>query len=241
MNPSDAEALMLLMLQMLALGVLCAIFATAFLMRCRMKRLNEAAQWTLPVPFQTIFPRRPICWLAIRSANPDQVRSALGLNEFTPCSWSEGMNGDHEFFISPQINGWVIVTGLAIPTPDDDVDECFQFLAAMSRKLAHVQFFFAEKFSHHHAWARLDYGCVTRAYAWTGETVWNQGARTLPESELDLKCFAYGEDSPSLKIAEVNSEKVPLLAARWSLDPAAIDERFLNFATGIAGELPQIF
>ncbi len=32
-------------------------------------------------------------------------------------------------------------------------------------------------------WARLDDGCVTRAYAWAGETVWNQGVKTLPEIE----------------------------------------------------------
>jgi hypothetical protein len=35
----------------------------------------------------------------------------------------------------------------------------------------------------------------------------------------------------------INSEKVPLLAARWSLDPTAIDDRFLEHALGIAGEL----
>ena len=77
--------------------------------------------------------------------------------------------------------------------PDDDVDACFLFLTALSRELGHVQFFHAEKFSHHHAWARVDDGCVTRAYAWAGETVWNQGAKTMPEIRLRLKCFDYGE------------------------------------------------
>ena len=149
------------------------------------------------------------------------------------------MTGEHEFFISPRVNGWVIVTGLAIPTPDNDVDECFRFLVSLSRKLGHVQFFQAEKFLHYHAWARLDYGCVTRAYAWAGETLWNQGGKTVPETELGVKCFGYGDPCPS-NVARTNTDKVSQLAARWNFDPASVDERSLNRALGVAGELPRI-
>ena len=81
-----------------------------------------------------------------------------------------------------------------------------------------------EKFSAHHAWARLDDGCVTRAYAWAGETIWNQGATTMAENGLGMKCSGYGEDSAAgfwtaKENAVANVEKIPLLAARWSLDP----------------------
>ena len=149
------------------------------------------------------------------------------------------MTGEHQFFISPRVNGWVIVTGVAIPTPDEDVDECFHFLISLSRKLGHVQFFYGEKYFYHHAWARLDEGCVTRAYAWAGETVWNQGAKTVPETELGVKCFGYGELCPPA-IARKNTEKVSQLAARWNFDPASVDERTLNQAIGMAVELPRI-
>jgi hypothetical protein len=189
--------------------------------------------------YQTIFPKRPTRWLAIRGVSPERVRSALGLSRYAPCSWSEGMTGEHEFFVSPRVNGWVIVTGVAIPAPDDDVDECFHFLISLSRKLGHVQFFHAEKFLHYHAWARLDEGCVTRAYAWAGETVWNQGIKTMPEVELGLKCFGYGVACPP-HTAKANMEKVSRLAARWNFDPASVDERLLNEASGVAGELPGI-
>ncbi len=151
------------------------------------------------------------------------------------------MAGAHEFFISPRVNGWVIVTGLALPAPDDDVDACFLFLTALSRKLGHVQFFHAEKFTNHHAWARVDDGCVTRAYAWAGETVWNQGAKTIPEARLALKCFPYGDISATKEIAEMNFENVAALAARWSIDPASVDESLLNQASGTAGELSQLY
>ncbi len=142
----------------------------------------------------------------------------------------------HEFSISPRVNGWVIVTGPGLPDPGDDVDGCFRFLTYVSRKLGHVQFFHAEKFSAHHAWARLDNGCVTRAYAWAGETIWNQGATTTGESMLGLKCSGYGEDSGAgfwvtKERASANVEKIPLLAARWSVDPG-----ILHRADGITGE-----
>ena len=82
---------------------------------------------------------------------------------------------------------------------------------------------------------------MTRAYAWAGETVWNQGAKTMPEAGLGLKCFAYGDHSATNEAAEANSEKVSLLAARWSFDPAAIDENLLDQASGRAGELSQLY
>jgi len=153
----------------------------------------------------------------------------------------EGMMGGHEFFVSPRVHGWVIVTGLGLPNPSDDVDACFHFLIALSRRLGHVQFFHANLILQHHAWARLDEGCVTRAYAWADETVWNQGARTLPEIELGLECFDYGETSATNEYAGTNAEKVPLLAARWSLDPAEINRHFVKHTTGIAGESARIY
>jgi hypothetical protein len=107
------------------------------------------------------------------------------------------------------------------------VDACFLFLTGISRRLGHVQFFYAEKFSGHHAWARIDDGCVTRAYAWTGETVWNQGLKTRAEMGLRMKCFDYGDNS-EMDFESVNEstaanlDKIPLLAARWSVDPAMV-------------------
>lgn len=189
----------------------------------------------LPLKHET--PPRPACWLAVRSVSTEAVKTALGLNRAAPCSWVEGLAGSHEFFISPRVHGgWVIVTGLGLPNPSDDVDATFLFLTELSRKLGHVQFFYAEKFSRHHAWARLDDGFVTRAYAWTGETVWNQGLKTLPEVEAGVKTFGYGEQTATILDAEINFEKVPQLAARWSLDPAEVKLDSHRQSIGLAGE-----
>ena len=87
----------------------------------------------------------------------------------------------------------------------------------------------------------MDEGCVTRAYAWAGETIWNQGATTLAESGLGLKCFGYGEDADTgcwttKENAAANVEKIPQLAARWSLDP-----EMLHRAGGRAGGSSQFY
>ncbi len=233
---------MLLAAHFLALGVAVMVFLwMIYLHRRAQKTEVVAAHVPKQISLSPFFPQRPGAWLAIRSATPEAVQAALGLGRSSPCSWSEGMAGAHEFFVSPRVNGWVIVTGLALPTPDDDVDACFLFLTALSRKLGHVQFFHAEKFTHHHAWARVDDGCVTRAYAWAGGTVWHQGVKTMPEIELGLKCFGYGDPRATNGTAARNFEKVGALASRWSFDPASVDESLLNQPIGTAGELSQLY
>jgi len=194
------------------------------------------------LPLQFSYAPRPASWLAIRTPNPQAVRAALGLDHLTPCPWIEGLTGGHGLFIGAPVNGWVIVTGSGLPDPGNDADECFRFLTGLSRKLGHVQFFLAEQVLQHHAWVRVENGAVTRAYAWTGETVWNQGAKTAAEADLGMKCLSYGEQLNARSAAAAkwmagNVAKVPLLAARWSLDPARINVRHLRkHADGIAGD-----
>ncbi len=237
MNQVDAIPLLFLGLQGLALGLSFLILGW-LLARHRWQRPAPPA--ALPehrfFPFQPVTVRRPGCWLAIRAATPEAVKLTLGLNRAAPCTWAEGLAGEHEFFISPQVHGWVIVTGMALPNPSDDVDATFLFLTALSKQLGHVQYFYASRRLHHHAWARLDDGCVTRAYAWAGETVWNQGGVTVPEIEVDMRLLAYGEPATSQREVDTNFEKVPQLAARWSLDPAEVKLHTLAATKGIAGE-----
>ena len=194
------------------------------------------------VPLHLSYAPRPTSWLAIRSRKPQAVRAALGLDNLTPCPWVEGLTGGYGFFIGAPVNGWIVVTGSGLPDPGNDADECFRFLIELSRKVGHVQFFLAERVLQHHAWVQVENGTVTRAYAWAGETVWNQGAKTAAEADLSMKCLNYGEQLNAESLAATkwmagNVAKVPLLAARWSLDPARINVRHLRkHADGIAGD-----
>ena len=190
---------------------------------------------------QTCMFRRPGCWLAIKGNTLLSVQSALALHNPKPCSWIRGLAGDEKLFIAPPVKGWILVFGSGLPDPSDDVDACYRFVVDLSRKLGQIQFFSLNRVLHHHAWVKADTGKVQRAYAWAGQTIWQQGRPTQAEHDLELKCYDYTEvmertSFGSPDSACTNVDKIPLLAARWSLDPAHIDSRFLEAAPGIAGE-----
>jgi hypothetical protein len=183
---------------------------------------------------------RPSSWLAIRSRNLSAVQAALGISNPRPCTWTDALTGEQRLFVAPPINGWILVIGSELPDPAEDVDICFRFLLDLSLKLGQVQFFNANPAWDYHAWVRIEAGRVMRAYAWAGRTLWNQGIKTPAELALGLKSFHYLEAPESLSyrqldIISANTDKVPLLAARWSLDPASVDERMFDQTCGIAG------
>lgn len=243
-NIWDVMPAMLLLLFLIALSVGTAIIVLV-VRRARWKQPGaggEASSSSACPYVRTCFTRRPGCWLAVKSRSLPAVQAALDLHNPKPCTLLKGMAGEEKLFIAPPVKGWILVIGLNLPDPSEDVDACFRFVVDVSRKLGHVQFFSASRVLHHHAWVQADRGRVTRAYAWAGKTLWKQGARTAAEKELDLKCFDYAESAQRSAsfgqpdVIAANVDKVPLLAARWSLDPARIDERFLEQERGIAGE-----
>lgn len=246
-NGDLIAALLLLVLGVaLGVGVTCLLMVLHFMRKGRLvarpvalKRELLPRQPHRPAPVYS----HPNRWLAVRSGNPQLVQAALALNNPTPCSWEEGLSAAHEhkLFISPAIRGWVFVMGGNLPEPGDDVDKCFRFVMDLSRKLGHVQFFSVNRAVNHHAWVQAELGTVIRAYAWGGKTLWNQGTMTRAEADLSLKCFAYGDGEERVDFgrpdpAAVNTERLPLLAARWSIDPTSIDARMLKESQGIAGK-----
>jgi len=61
-----------------------------------------------------------------------------------------------------------------------------------------------------------------------------------------MKCYDYTETPEPASFGSPpthfhNSDKVHLLAARWSLDPDEIDERFLDREWGVVGNIPGTF
>lgn len=183
-------------------------------------------------------------WLAIRSANVAEVQQALGLANAQRCSWAEGF-ADLEaqrVFIAPPVQGWILVVGPALPVPEDDVDHCFHLITRLSQQLGHVQYFNHNRALGHHAWVRAHTGRIIRAYAWAGETLWNQGALSDEEKTLGITCWHYGQtieelDYQDLDRLTANTEKVPHLAAHWSLDPASLATKLPPaMEPGITGE-----
>jgi hypothetical protein len=218
-------------------GVLRLIIRRELRRRAGPRPLFDAASFSAAV-FEA-----PSRWLAVRSQNPQAIQAALVVQHPRACSWSDALATPFEprLFISPPVNGWIVIMGCDLPDPADDVDECYKFLADLSRKLGEVQLFSRNRAVSHHGWARLSDGKVMRAYAWAGETLWNQGALTDAERELKMRCLTYTESSDVLGLAErellaLNTDRVVRLAASWSIDPTAVQGADLE-SKGIAGDL----
>lgn len=238
--------LMMLLLAAIILGIFGACLAGYWVRR---KKENERIEglrlsrdsFDRPAPF--LFDR-PSRWLAIKTGDIAKVQHALGLHNPTPCSVSEGIGktGDRKLFVSPPIDGWILVVGQGLPDPADDVDRLYHFVMRLANSLGAVQFFCSNRVLNHHAWIRAENNRIYRAYAWAGETLWNEGEVTAAERELGLRCFDYGE-APSIfpfsarEAHFANAEKVALLASRWSLDPSAIVQLGYNPHPGISGDV----
>ncbi len=241
-------------LLILVLGVALGMCIVGVIVVLHYLRPNKLAQRRKPVSlnrfhaerrfFAPVF-RGSFRWIAIRTSRPHVVQAALRLQKAIPCTWEEALSvtNERKLFISPAISGWVLVFGSRVPDPADDVDRCYRFILDLSRKLGHVQFFALNRALGHHAWVQAEQGTILRAYAWAGKTLWNQGTRTPAEIELHMNCYGYtetpergpfGQDSSA-----PNAEKLPLLAARWSVDPTAVDARLFSEDHGIAGEISQ--
>ena len=226
----------------LFLGVLlvAGVFWALARREVRLMRLRAPQPAWEPLPDFSL----PAQWLAIRSGNVAAVQQALGLANPQQCSWAEGFSVSHgqRLFIAPPVQGWILVVGPALPVPEDDIDRCFHFITRLSRQLGHVQFFSRNRALGHHAWVRAHTGRIERAYAWAGETLWNQGVMTPDEKTLGLRCQPYGQTVVELAYRDLdhltdNTENVPRLAARWSLDPASLPGQQRAVEPGISGEI----
>ena len=177
----------------------------------------------------------PPRWLALRCSDSLRVAQCLGSVANLETPWSEALkqSRNRQCFVSPPVDGWILVIGGAIPDPSKNIDILYAFLRQMSAALGEVHYFCADRVFGTHAWARLLSGRVLRAYAWSGTPLWNEGPLTQEERELGLTCRNYGDDPAPLHISGVtpdfqNVERVVFLARRWSINPVTVSEFLLH-------------
>jgi hypothetical protein len=247
MNAADHNIMAFLLLMLLGTSIITGaaiIFLASNWLRRRRGVNLVPASFMESCPSQNgAFLERPTRWVAIRSTNLLKVQTAFGLHNPTPCSSVDGLSklNEGKLFVSPPVNGWILIIGSSLPDPNDDIDDCFRFLMRLSRELGGVQFFSVNRAVNHHAWVRIENERVFRAYAWAGETLWNQGDLTAAEREVGLRCYRYGEKSATFPFSPreahaANTERIMHLAARWSVDPIALLGLGRHLNTGIAGE-----
>jgi hypothetical protein len=207
----------------------------------RLLPTEDMEEQSLPYLALINLPQR---WLAVQGATPEALVNALGITHINECDWAEGLAaaGRNRVFISPRISDWTLVIGDQLPDPADDVDAAFRFLTGVSGHLGHVQYFSASRALGHHAWVKLYQGKIVRAFAWAGQTLWNQGTLSTAELKLGAVCHDYLADEhlswrEQQEISAGNIDLMPALAARWSIDPAAIDARKIAAFPGLIGEM----
>jgi hypothetical protein len=187
----------------------------------------------------------PRAWLAVRTTDVHSLVDALDLRHISPCAWADApQRAEEGVFVSPPIEGWVLLFGAGLPEPSDDVDEFFKFLTALSRRCGLVTYFSTDAIFHHHAWVKANDGRIVRAYAWADEVLWNQGELTQAERDLRLYCLPYDwrpdHVSPRARDqARHNCERIPMLASRWGIEPRAVDAQTTGLRPGVLGKLPH--
>lgn len=252
--PGDEVVVVLLFLLLAAVIVLGAVCLLLVLHFVNQRRRDQQA--SIPARTEAASPPTvawrpggvllvPARWMAVRATTVREVRNALGLSNATPCSIEDGLAGNHQqaLFLAPPVNGWVLITGPGVPDPAEDIDEVYHLLRALSIKLGAAQFFSFNRVLGHHGWAWARGGGIVRAFAWTGKVSWNEGEQTPAERTYRMRCPGYIDPTPQTALAREavlsNLDKVPLLAARWSVDPVSVHQQ-VPHGIGVAGEFTRI-
>lgn len=242
--------LLFLLAAVLVLGAVCLMLVLHFVAQRRRENGGDLSNEPAPAGQAVAWRNEsvllvPARWIAVRAATVREVRNALELSNTAPCSIEDGLAGNHQqsLFLAPPVNGWVLITGPGVPDPVEDVDEVYHFLRALSIKLGSAQFFCFNRALGHHGWAWARGGGIVRGFAWAGQTLWNEGEPTPAERTFRMRCPRYGDPAPrsaqSREAILANVDKVPLLAAKWSVDPVSVHQQLPN-AIGVTGEFTRI-
>jgi hypothetical protein len=195
-----------------------------------------------------------MAWLAVRTRDMRAVVDALGLIEPEPANWKSGLGtvydpllGDWHVFVSPPVNGWILVASRTLPSPASRrlVDKTLPMLHELADRFVEVQYFASYPELDFYAWARVIEGRLLRAFAINDEgMVWNKGKITKEERGLGLKMFEVRgvrgrRDEAGKEVMLYPTETHMMqLALKWSLDPTRLDPAQAGPALGVIAKAP---
>lgn len=132
-------------------------------------------------------------WYVVSSDDNEAVGRALAVGKMRPCSWSQGVRiatGSVKAFITPPIQGFVVVASIYFCAEDDKVrEQVMPRLARLSEEFGIAQYFCNHDVPDGYGWARADDGNFVRGFAWLKEknqVLWNEGGRTAVERRLGV-------------------------------------------------------
>ncbi|MDG6102938.1 hypothetical protein Daura_40495 [Dactylosporangium aurantiacum] len=144
-----------------------------------------------------------MAWLAVRDRDP---APALGLTELGETDWRSGVDlayfTDDRVIVTPPVDGWVLVLGMALMKDRPDVTGLSAALAT------EVQFFSSHRGLQVYRWQRARDGDLLRSFAAADGEIDELGER----SDLER---SFGE--------LVDDGDVHRVAAQWSVDPGTLN------------------
>lgn len=156
-------------------------------------------------------------WLCIRSDDPERVMEVLDVQDKRICNWSVGLEkaGENEtVFVSPVLNGFILVIGVLEPRPE----QLKQWAAGFSE----LQYFGTHRVVDYHSWARYQDGVLVRGYTFlgeAGEVTWEEGMPSPEELALGAERFPKAGEEIEWESSEFPDEETVLsLAAAWGID-----------------------
>jgi len=162
-------------------------------------------------------------WLAVRSAAPADVISALGLRDLGTVPWRDGIDlahlTDDRVAVTPAIDGWILATGRYLMRPDRPVD-----VVGLSATLhTEVQYFSTHRVTESHRWQRAADGELIRAFGYVGQTGEVTSWHGEPDpAERDAGVPGELDEESTVLVGEGDVLRV---AAAWSIDPSTLSGR----------------
>jgi hypothetical protein len=238
----------------MGLTILVMILVTIVL-AARLTSRSTVASASAPMPARPWAFGEGMCWLAVRTRDTDGVVAALGLHGAGSSTWDHGLgavSGLYEahgrIFVSPPVNGWTLVVGLALPQPMGPafVDKAMPLLEDLGERFVEVQYFLAYPVLDYFAWARVLDGRLQRAYAVTDDgNVWDEGRTTREEKALGIRFYEMRGirrregDAGGELVLHPTAAHVSGLAAQWSLDPTRLAGMPPPAGAGVLGRAPR--
>lgn len=176
-------------------------------------------------------------WYAIENETPETVVEKLNLNIVAESNWQDGIDRTYysdDVFVSPQVNGFVLVVGLIGMTRNIEHED----VESHARQFAQLQYFGTHRVVEYHAWAKFADGKPIRAYAYlgeSGEVQWDEGAITPEELELGFDKFVKVHEEFSDDTVFPSEEDVLEIAKAWGVDPLFGDGNYEKSTGYICG------
>jgi len=198
-----------------------------------------------PVETCVVKPEKPLAfgykmaWLAIPNMQPNEVIERLELDNVRPTNWTGGLTAAYdntkELFISPQINGWVLVVGKVLWSKIDldTPAEQNSWLQRMGRRFPELYYFSSMRTLGNYAWLYMRNGEIVRAYGLSselGEVMWDIGQPTTSELSANIG-FVTGNAE-----LMVDEKTVLSVAAGWTIS-TTFDEGEYTADIGFIGKL----